>query len=103
MPFQATGGHNMASVHKQPGKPFWYCAYTTKTPDGTFKRHFKSTKTANRKQAEEICRSWEQAARQASNGRLTPEDIHRQYAHLDVEDLRRAMEGKLPDVTKTAK
>jgi integrase len=26
-------------------------------------------------------------------------DIHRQYVHLDVEDLRRAMEGKLPDVS----
>ena len=63
----------MASIHKQPGKPFWYCAFTSKTPDGVFKRHFKSTKTGNRKQAGEICRAWEQAARQASNGRLTPE------------------------------
>jgi len=63
----------MASVHKQPGKPFWYCAFTTKTPDGVLQRHFKSTKTGTRRQAEEICRSWEQAARQASNGRLTPE------------------------------
>ena len=63
----------MASIHKQPGKPFWYCAFTTKTPEGTLKRQFKSTKTATRKQAEEICRAWESAARQAGNGRLTPE------------------------------
>jgi len=63
----------MANIHKQQGKPFWYCAYTTRTPDGALKRRFKSTKTANRRQAEEICRSWELAARQASNGRLAPE------------------------------
>lgn len=63
----------MASVHKQEDKPFWYCAFTSKTPDGIVKRHFKSTKTSNRRQAEEICRSWDQAAKQAGNGRLTPE------------------------------
>jgi integrase len=63
----------MASVHRQKGKPFWYCSFNTRKPDGSLARHFKSTKTANKKQAEEICRAWEQAARQASNGRLTPE------------------------------
>ena len=26
--------------------------------------------------------------------------IHHQYAHLEVQDLRRAMESALPDVTK---
>ena len=85
----------MASVHKQPGKPHWFCSYSTRRPDGTLARHFKSTKTAHKQQAEEICRAWEQAARQASNGRLTPEaardviargvaDI---YAIANAEDL----------------
>jgi hypothetical protein len=31
------------------------------------------------------------------------EHIHRRYAHLEVHDLRRAMESALPDVTATAK
>lgn len=44
----------MASLHKQPGKPNWFCAYTT--PDG--KRHFKSTGTTDKKAAEQICRTW---------------------------------------------
>jgi integrase len=48
----------MASLHKQAGKPFWFCAFTT--PDG--KRHFKSTRTAEKKAAQQICRTWANAA-----------------------------------------
>jgi len=48
----------MASVHKQPGKPNWFCAFIT--PDGV--RHFKSTRTENKKEAEQICRAWAKAA-----------------------------------------
>ncbi len=44
----------MASLHKQPGKPNWFCAYTT--TDG--KRHFKSTGTTDKKAADQICRTW---------------------------------------------
>src|SRR5579871_2450740 len=48
----------MASLHKQHGKPNWFCAFTT--PDGT--RRFKSTGTADKKQAEQICRTWAKAS-----------------------------------------
>lgn len=47
----------MASLHKQPGKPNWFCAYTT--PDG--KRHFRSTRTSDKKAAQEICQAWAKA------------------------------------------
>lgn len=48
----------MASLHKQKGKPNWFCAFTT--ADG--KRHFKSTGTDEKKAAWEICQSWAGAA-----------------------------------------
>jgi hypothetical protein len=48
----------MASLHKQHGKPNWFCAFTT--PDGT--RRFKSTGTTDKKQAEQICRTWAKAS-----------------------------------------
>jgi integrase len=76
----------MASVHKQPGKPFWYCAFTTKTPEGTLKRHFKSTKTANHRQAEEICAAWEKAERHGRAGTLTP-DKAREVLTAGLEDI----------------
>jgi integrase len=59
----------MASVHKQAGRPYWFCAFTT--ADAV--RHLKSTKTKVKKQALEICRAWEKAARLGRSGRLTPE------------------------------
>lgn len=54
----------MPSVHKQPGKPFWYCAFT----DAEGKRRFVSTKTKNKKHAETICRAREKAAKQTAAG-----------------------------------
>ncbi len=59
----------MASIHKQPGRPFFFCAFTK--ADGA--RVFRSTKTANKKQALEICRAWSSAANHARTGHLTPE------------------------------
>ena len=59
----------MASIHKQLGKPFWFCAFIT--PDGV--RRFKSTKTADKKSALQVCRSYEKAAREAKLGKLTKE------------------------------
>ena len=62
----------MASIHKQPGKPHWFCSYSTGTGVDR-KRHFKSTKTADKKAALEICRAWEQTAKIGGAGKLTPE------------------------------
>jgi integrase len=59
----------MASLHRQPGKPFWFCAFTDQ--DGN--RKFKSSKTTNRKQAERICAAWQKTATEARMQRLTPE------------------------------
>jgi integrase len=64
----------MASVHKQPGRPHYFAAYSTWEPSTQrWQRRFRSTKTANKKQAEEVARAWEQAAKTAHNGLLTPE------------------------------
>jgi Phage integrase SAM-like domain len=59
----------MASLHRQPGRPNWFCAFTT--PDG--QRHFKSTGTAEKKQARQVAASWESAASLARAGKLTEE------------------------------
>jgi integrase len=63
----------MSSVHRQTGKPYWFCAYTGADAEGTPVRRFKSTKTTNRKQAERICAAMERAAKDAKHGRLTPD------------------------------
>lgn len=62
----------MASIHKQPGKPNWFCSFSTWDMDaGQWRRRFKSTGTGDKKQAEEICRSWQKAAREGRKGTLT--------------------------------
>ena len=62
----------MASVHKQAGKPYWFCSFSTGTGLER-KRHFKSTKTVDKQEALEVCRAWEQAAKIGRTGKLTPE------------------------------
>ena len=59
----------MASIHRAPNSPNWYCAFTT--PDGV--RRFKSTKTGDKKSALEICRIWEKASREGKQGKLSPD------------------------------
>ena len=59
----------MASVHVQPGRPFYFAAYTL--PNG--QRAFRSTKTRNKRQAEEVARAWAKAARKGRKGVLTPD------------------------------
>ncbi len=72
----------MASVHKNPGKPFWYCAFTT--TDGV--RRFRSTKTRNKGQAEAICAAWEKAEKHGRAGTLTP-DKAREVLAAGLEDI----------------
>ena len=64
----------VSSIHKQAGKPFYFCAFSTWDAEREqWRRHFKSTGTANRKEAEEICRTWTKAARAGRDGKLTPD------------------------------
>ena len=60
----------MASLHKQPGRPHWFCAFTG--PDG--KRRFKSTGTGDKRQAKEICNTWARSSELGKAG-ITPESI----------------------------
>ena len=72
----------MASLHKQRGKPHWFCAFTT--PDG--KRHFRSTLCDNRNQAKKICAGWAKAAELATQKNLTP-DRARKLIEATVSDV----------------
>jgi len=77
----------MASIHKQPGKPCWFCAYSEYDKElGKWQRRFRSTKSTKRKEAEDICKAWEQAARMAYTGRLTP-DAAREVIARGVSDV----------------
>jgi integrase len=62
----------MASVHRQPGRPYWFCAFSIFNPETLRSRRvFRSTKTRDKKQALEICRAWHKAALKARNGKLS--------------------------------
>ena len=77
----------MASIHKQPGKPNWFCSYSTWDADAEqWRRRFKSTGTTDKKQAEEICRTWEKASREGRKGTLTM-DAAREVISRGVADV----------------
>jgi len=70
----------MASIHKDSrGKsPFFYCAFYG--GDGT--RKFKSTKTANRKEALKICMAWEEAAIGSRAKTLTTAQVRKVFNEI---------------------
>jgi integrase len=77
----------MPSVHRQSGRPFWFCAYSIFDPQtNRNKRVFRSTKTSNKKQAVDICRTWHKAALKARNGLLN-EDSARAIIAQGVSDV----------------
>src|SRR5215471_3819269 len=77
----------MPSIHRQPGRPYWFCAYSIFDPQtNRNKRVFRSTKTGNKKQALEICRAWHKAALKAHNGLLN-EDSARAIIAQGVSDV----------------
>jgi integrase len=84
----------MASLHKDPrGKsPFWYCAF--QTSDGV--RHFRSTKTTDKKEATQICNTWAKAS--ALGAKLSP-DKARQVIAQGVADVLMASGQTLPSAT----
>src|SRR5215472_15353095 len=86
----------MPSIHRQPGRPYWFCAFSIFDPEtNRSKRVFRSTKTSDRKQALEICRAWQKAALLARNGKLsvdTAREVIAQgvadvFTHANVESL----------------
>jgi len=84
----------VASLHKQPNRPYWFCSFTT----AGGKRHLKSTKTKNKAQALVICRKWELAGRKAKAGRLTP-DAAREVIAQGVAEIFAAGGDELPTAT----
>jgi integrase len=77
----------MPSIHRQQGRPFWFCAFTLFDPEThTSKRVFRSTKTRDKKQALEICRTWHRAAVLARKGKLTA-DAARDVIARGVSDV----------------
>jgi integrase len=77
----------MPSIHKQPGRPYWFCAFSIFDPQTLkSKRVFRSTKTKDKKQALEICRAWHKAALKARNGLLN-EDSARAIIAQGVSDV----------------
>ena len=80
----------MASIHRQPGKPHWFCAYSIWNAEmNKWKRVFRSTKTSDKKQARKICDAWETAAQEAHNGKLSA-DAAREIIARGVSDVYRA-------------
>jgi len=77
----------MPSIHRQPGRPYWFCAFSIFNPETlTSKRVFRSTKTRDTKQALEICRAWHKAALKARNGKLSV-DAAREVIAQGVSDV----------------
>lgn len=81
----------MASLHRQPGKPNWFCAFSV---DGA--RHFRSTMTPHKKEAWQICNAWAKAA--ALGDKLTPERA-REVIAAGVADVLMATGQTLPTAT----
>src|SRR5260370_27638526 len=78
---------HMPSIHKQPGRPFWFCALNLFNPEThTSKRVCRSTKTRDKKQALEICRSWHKAALLGRKGKLSA-DAARDVIERGVSDV----------------
>jgi hypothetical protein len=69
---------NMASIHKQPGKPNWFASFTG--PDG--RRHFRSTGTAEKSLAKRVALEFERASREAKAGRFNESIVRKTLADL---------------------
>src|SRR5947207_14839065 len=77
----------MPSIHRQPGRPYWFCAFSMFDPQtNRSRRVFRSTKTRDKKQALEICRAWHKAALKARNGKLSA-DAAREIIAQGVADV----------------
>src|SRR5437773_9872052 len=77
----------MPSIHRQPGRPYWFCAFSIWNPETlTSRRVFRSTTSRDKKQALEICGAWHKAALKARNGKLSV-DAAREIIARGVSDV----------------
>jgi integrase len=99
----------MASIHRQPGKPNWFCAFYD--PEGF--RRFKSTGTEDAKVARTVCVNIERAAALARRGRLSNEKalkliretcaaITETHGPLAAEAARKVLTDMLEEFVRTA-
>ena len=72
----------MSSLHRQAGRPHWFCAY--RGADG--KQHFKSTGTTVKAEAQIICGALAKGERHARKRRLTP-DVARRIIEAALAEL----------------
>ncbi len=68
----------MASIFKRPGSPYYFCCF--RGPVGTWVK--KTTKEKDRRKAQIICVTWEQAAQVATRGELTAVQARKILAEL---------------------
>ncbi len=87
----------MSSVHRQPGKKNWFCAYR----DGEGKQHFVSTGTTSKKDAIIICRAREKAARLTKAGKFNTDEARRLITEAMADMMLRAG-AELPSSTSKA-
>ena len=72
----------MPSIHRQPGRPYWFCAFSIIDPQtNRSRRVFRSTKTSDKRQALEICRAWHKASLKARTGKLSVDAAREVIAH----------------------
>src|SRR4029450_4186475 len=77
----------MPSIHRQPGRPVWFCAFSIFNPEThTSKRVFRSTKTRDKKQALEVCRAGDKAGLKPRNAKLSV-DAAREVIARGVSDV----------------
>ena len=86
----------MPSIQRQRGRPFWFAAFRIWDPVSCrWSRVLRSTKTRDKRQAREICRTWHTAARKAYTGSLSvdaareviAQGVSDVFTHANIESL----------------
>jgi integrase len=72
----------VSSVHRQDGRPNWFCSYT----DHKGVRRFKSCKTTDKREAERVCNELQKIEDKARSGKLNPDNA-RQVIESTVADI----------------
>lgn len=86
----------MASLHRQHGKPNWFCAYTD--ADGT--RRFKSTGTPDKEKAEVVCNTLAKSVKLSRKKQLTPQRARKLLTNALAEIMEATGESLQKNPTK---